>query len=468
MHGTDHAVDFILSTTWEDLPPEVQRQSKRCLLDTLGALIAGVQTPVAGVMARFVSEEYPGGEATLLVGGQRASAVGAAAANGFAANALDIDDGYRRIKGHPGACVLPVLLAASEIGGPVSGTAFLSALVVGYEIGIRAGLIRHALYETYHSSGSWGAIAGAAVVGRVLGLDASTLRQALGTAEYHAPIAPMMKGISTPSMGKDSVGWGAMVGMSSVLMAKHGFTGVEPLFSDSSNSEWVLNLGQRYEVLNLYFKPYACCRWAQPAVAGALEIARNNRLSAQDITTIHVRTFEAATRLSRAHPRNTEEAQYNLAYPVAATLIDGELGPRQVLPPRLDDSELLALADRVQAEVEMEYERAFPEKAIADVEVRAGNGRRYTAVRKEAIWEPPDTLPTDAELEAKFHWLASPLLGEERAAAIVRAVQRFEQVADARELIDLCMADHAGGQTVPGAADDTHGRPAESAGRYKG
>ena len=37
---TSHAINFTLNTRWEDLPDEVQHQAKRCLLDTLGALIA--------------------------------------------------------------------------------------------------------------------------------------------------------------------------------------------------------------------------------------------------------------------------------------------------------------------------------------------------------------------------------------------------------------------------------------------
>ncbi|MEM8505575.1 MAG: MmgE/PrpD family protein [Cyanobacteria bacterium P01_D01_bin.1] len=244
MDYTDRTIQFIESLQWESLPASVQHQSKRCLLDSLGALLAGTQTPVSRLTSAFVREQFKGDEATILGGSAveenrfstgrvsmdrvsmgRVSTVGAALANGVAGNALDIDDGYRLVKGHPGACVLPVALAAGEAAN-CSGKAFLTAFVVGYEVGIRAGLIRHANSLTYHSSGSWGAIAGAAVASKLYGLDPKTIRHSLGTAEYHAPIAPMMKGIDTPSMGKDSIGWGCMVAMSSVLMAQQGFTGI--------------------------------------------------------------------------------------------------------------------------------------------------------------------------------------------------------------------------------------------------
>ena len=441
MNLTDRVIQFILDTQWRDLPAEVQHQTKRCLLDALGALIAGTETPVARLMARLVAGQFQGDEATVLVSGKRASLTGAALANGFAQNALDIDDGYRLVKGHPGACVLPVLLAASEISPTLSGAAFLTALVVGYETGIRGGVIRHALYHAYHASGSWGAIAGAAAAGKLLGLDAQVLREAMGTAEYHAPIAPMMKGIAIPSMGKDGIGWGCMVAISSLLMARAGFTGVEPLFSEAPERGLIDSLGSRYEMLSLYFKPYAACRWAQPAIAGALRIARDHRLQPHDIDRIRVRTFSAAAALSRRHPRNTEEAQYNLSYPVAAALVDGEVGPHQVLPPRIHDRSLLDLADRVEAEVDEAYEEAFPGKALAGVIVETRDGRRLASGTMEALWEPPGTLPTDAELERKFRWLVEPVLGASRAQALVSMVWEFEKIDDTRRLINLCVAE---------------------------
>ena len=419
---TDHAIDFALHTRWETLPAVVQHQAKRCLLDTLGALIAGTRTPVAGIMRKTALEQFSGDQATILVSGDRTSAAGAALANGFAGNALDIDDGYRKTKGHPGACALPAVLAGAELSGRCSGKEFLTALVIAYELGIRAGMIRHATYPTYHSSGSWGAVAGSAAVGRLLGFDAKKLFHAMGAAEYHAPIAPMMKGIDTPSMGKDSIGWGCLVAVLSALMAKDGFTGIHPLFDDTPDERWVKNLGRQWEILNLYFKPYAACRWGQPAVAGALKIVKRQGLTPDRIRKIVVRTFAAATRLPNTHPGDTEEAQYSLAFPVAAALLDGEVGPEQVLPPRLHDPELLSLLDRVTTEIAPEFEKEFPEKAPAEVIVETTTKEVYRSGRIEALWEPPDTLPSDAELEKKFFWLVGPVIGAGKAEKLTAAL----------------------------------------------
>ncbi|OPX39425.1 MAG: hypothetical protein B1H11_03190 [Desulfobacteraceae bacterium 4484_190.1] len=435
---TDYAIQFIVDTDWENVPAAVQHQAKCCLMDTLGALIAGNETPVREVMTRMAKKQLCGDEATILVSGERVSVAGAVLANGFAANALDIDDGHRLVKGHPGACTLPVILAAGEMIPSCSGKAFLTALVIGYEIGIRAGLIRHALYRTYHSSGSWGAISGAAVAGKLLGLDKKRLFHAMGTAEYHAPIAPMMKGIATPSMGKDSIGWGALVAILSVLMAREGFTGITPLFDDTPESEWVENLGREYKMMNVYFKPYAACRWAQPAVVGSLKIVRENRISSRDIRDICVRTFEAATKLPCTPPENTEQAQYNLSFPVAAALIDGEVGPKQVLPPRLYNSQILDLADRVHSEVSINFEKMFPSKACAEVVIETHQGKIFNSGPVEAMWEPPDTLPSDSELEEKFHWLVDPVLGQEKTDTLAALIWDLDKMEDLSILINHC------------------------------
>ena len=437
--GTERVLDFITSIGWEALPQNVQHQSRRCLLDLVGALVAGRRTPVGDIMAAVAREQCPGDQATVLVSGERVSATGAALANGFAQNALDIDDGYRPIKGHPGAAFLPALLAALEVKGGCPGSEFLTGVVIGYEIGIRAGLLRHALYPTYHSSGSWGAVGAAACAGRLLGLDRARLREALGTAEYHAPIAPMVKGIDVPCMGKDSLGWGNMTGLVSVFMAGRGFTGVEPLFSEAPEKELLMGLGRQYEILNLYFKPYAACRWAQPAVAGCLKLVREHGLKPADIGRVRVRTFAAAASLTRVAPRNTEEAQYNLAFPVAAALLDGAVGPAQVLPPRLFDRDVLDLAARLDVEVAPEFDERFPAKAIAGVEITATDGKVYDSGAVEARWEPPDTLPTDDELREKFLWLASPVLGDVRAQSLLDLIWSFDQVPDARQLVQLSL-----------------------------
>ncbi len=438
MNKNSHVIDFILETDWQGLPEEIQHQSKRCLLDTLAAQIAGHHTPVGDLMASFALAQFPGNESTVLVKGDKLSASGAALVNGFANNALDIDDGYRSIKGHPGACVLPVALAAGELSENVSGKQFLSALVIGYEVGIRAGLIRHATYETYHSSGSWGAIAGAAVAGKLMGFSKGKLSHALGAAEYHAPIAPMMKCIDIPGMGKDSIGWGCLVAMMSAIMADHGFTGINPIFDDSPNDEWIESIGKSWEMMKLYFKPYSACRWAQPGVDGALKIITENSLDVKDIKKIQVFTFKESAALRQKYPQNTEEAQYNIPFPIAAALLDGEVGPSQTLLPRLFDKDIRQMMDKITIISQDRFQKKFPAKAESEVEITTHDGRIFLSGEMSARWDVHSSLPSDRELEDKFLWLTSPVLGKANATSLRDLVMNFDQEKNLDRLFYLC------------------------------
>ncbi len=438
LNNTEKIIEFIVSANWDDFPENVRHQSRRTLLDALGAMIAGTRTPVGELMADIVTRQYANGPSTLLGTGVKVSTVGAALANGFAGNALDIDDGYRLVKGHPGACILPVALAAAESIPRCSGRDFLTAMVVGYEVAIRAGMIRHAIYDVYHSSGSWGAIGGAGVAGRLMGLGPEKLYHALGAAEYHAPIAPMMKLIECPGMGKDSIGWGAMVGMLSAEMAGTGFTGPRSIFDDTPNQTWIDTLGKQYEFMNLYFKPYAACRWAQAGVDGVLKLIARHDLKPESIREIRVYTFAEAAALSRSHPASTEDAQYNFSFPIAAAVLDGEVGPAQVLPPRIFDKDLLLMMDKVTPVVREKFQMAFPAKALSEVRIEDNCGRLYHSGVMSARWEPGSGLPTDTELEKKFLWLVAPVLGDERAEELVNIIRHFDEETDICVLIEAC------------------------------
>lgn len=443
MTYTEKVLAFIRETAWETLPRAVQHQTKRCLLDSTGAMIAGHGTPVGLLMARLAAAQFPGNQAALVVSGRRVSAAGAALANGFAANALDIDDGYRKIKGHPGVCVLPVILAAVQLmskdGCMVSGKQVLTTLAVGYEVGIRAGLIRHGTCDTYHSSGSWGAVAGAAAAGRVLGLSRKQLGHALGAADYHAPMAPMMKCITTPSMGKDSTGWGSLVGIVSALMAREGFTGIAPLFDDTPEPEWIGSLGSSWEIENLYFKPHACCRWAQPGVDGALKLARDHGIFPDDIEKITVYTFAESAALSRDWPEDTEQAQYNIAFPIAAALLDGQVGPVQVLPPRLLDDDIRNMMHKIDIIAQERFQKQFPDRAESEVEIRTRSGHTRRSGVMSARWDPATTLPTDQELTDKFFWLTVPVLGEKKSVGICDSIFHLDTQKNLDQFFLLCV-----------------------------
>ena len=196
------------------------------------------------------------------------------------------------------------------------------------------------------------------------------------------------------------------------------------------------SLGREYLILNLYFKPYACCRWAQPAVTAALELREKHRLDPSDIERIIVRTFEAATRLWLKPPANTEEAQYNMAYPVAAALVAGEVGPRQVLDEHLQNGEILALAERVVSVKDEWLDRQFPEKCLCQLKIVLKDGRELSSGVVGAIGDLDNPLGVEG-IEQKFTWLAAHVYSEAGIAKIKKLVWELDKLDDLRPLIDV-------------------------------
>jgi 2-methylcitrate dehydratase PrpD len=433
---TWRVAEFARTVRWEDLPADVRSQAARCVLDLCGAAVAGSRTKAAQSVATYALYAHGIGPSTIIGTGASSTPVGAALANGFAASALDIDDGYRPVKGHPGAVVFPAVLAAAG-EAKSSGGEFLTALVVGYEVAMRAGRILHSLYDSYHGSGAWAPIGAAAGVARLLDCDAEQAWHALGIAEFHAAMTPEMRSVDHPSMLKDGIGWGAMVGIASGQLAARGFTGIPALFdADDAGPHLTGSLGNEYLILDLYFKPYACCRWAQPAIEGALSAARQIGAPTTDLARVIVHTFEAATHLRSVAPRTTEEAQFSLPWPVACALIDGVVGPEQVAEERLADPARRELAARVELIVDAELEKAFPERALAWVEIETTEGSRarssISAARGDA-----GTLFSDGDLIDKFRSLTDPMLGAERAKKLASAVQRLPDAVNLEGITEL-------------------------------
>ncbi len=435
-------IEFIHETHWHDLPSQIRGQARRCLLDTLGAALGGRGTELSSIVHDFAAAAYGGAGAGLWLDGRAVSPPGAALANGMTIDSLDIHDGYLLVKGHAGAAVVPAALATVPVdsGRPISGQELLTTLVIGYEVALSAGITLHATACDYHTSGAWNALGCAAIAARRLGLGVDQTRHALGIAEYHGPRSQMMRCIDHPTMLKDGSGWGAMTGVSAAMLAAAGFTGAPAITVEAPDvaSTWA-DLGTRWRIVEQFFKPYAVCRWAQPAIAGALALQRSHMLPLAAIERIQVSTFHQATRLSCRRPATTEEAQYSLPFPVAAALAHGQLGLAQLSGVGLEDQHVLRLADRVELLDDPELSSRFPAERVARVRIETTGGVVADSGDTIAPWDAANP-PTDEELIEKFRWLASESISSARTDELVDVILNCAEMTDAGRLVALLAA----------------------------
>jgi 2-methylcitrate dehydratase PrpD len=376
--------EFVGEIALADVPASARERLSLLLADMAAVCVAGRRAPASALAAEHAQSLHPALEAVALLDGRRVGVAGAAFANGVLANVLDFDDGHRLTKGHPGAVIIPAALAVGQLAD-ASELDFLTSVVVGYEVAIRAGIALHDRDPAYHASGAWGCVGAAAAAARLLGLDRAQTLAALGLAEYHAPIALIMRSCAEPQMTKDACAWGASVGVTSALLAARGFTSVRAEFLDAELDD----LGQRWRLEELYIKAYPCCRWSQGAIAAGLAAGGGEPIEAERVRRVRVRTFAAADGLAKLVPESTEEAQYSLLWPLACVLARGRFGVEEVLGP-FSDPEVGAMFDRIVLDVDPQLTAAFPERRLTSVEIELADGRRLRAGPLQAPGEPDD------------------------------------------------------------------------------
>jgi len=415
-------------------------------VDAFGAALSGTLTRVAKIAADFAAENCRGDEAMILCNNRRSTAAGAALANGAAANGFDSDDVGKYTKGHPGAQIVPTALAVGEKLGS-SGQEVLTALVIGYEVAHRAGRCWHDHHPVYQACGSWGSVANAAVAAHLMKLSVKEIKHALGIADYHAPNLPMMRDIDHPAMVKHGIGWGAFTGISAAELAQLGFTGVPSILEMPEYRDWVVDIGEHFIITGpggVVFKEYACCGWAHAALDATERLVQQHGIRASHITHIRVRGFHEMVRLGKTLPTTTEEAQFSLGWPLAMLLLDGEVGPRQVLEGRLNDEKAIDLLSKIELVESREYSDLAHQmnagdpggKYLCDVSITVKDGSTYCLDAQSGgidfgqEWD-------DRQLKDKFRWLAGHVLPKERVGKALDLLTGFDELSNVSPLVEL-------------------------------
>jgi len=424
-YTTEALAEFVLDLRAEDVPAATVETVQRCVLDLVGAAAAGAQSEAA-LIARTGAARLGGvGRAGIWFGRGRRQAAGAAFANSAAASALDLDDGHRAAGGHPGAAVIPAVFAmAEEVHAGWSEV--LSALVGGYEVGVRISAARDFSALDTLSTGRWCAYGVAAAASRLRSL---TVRQ---TAEAMALAGVLSPGLSAAGysrvMGnhaKEGIPWATLTGLWAAELAAEGLTGPLDILDHRGYydaGKILAGLGENFAVAGVYFKPYACCRWIHGAIDGLCGLVQQNRLQAADIRSIEVHTFGRALRLNNyPDPENLESAQYSLPFCLAAAAVEGKNGLLPMRGSLLHRPDLVALAGRVSLHMNPELDRMFPERSAARVVIRTDR-ESLESVCHHPLGDPVNPMDWGM-LKGKFQHLTQGLLTDARQKELIGAVQ---------------------------------------------
>ncbi|OZI26251.1 2-methylcitrate dehydratase [Bordetella genomosp. 9] len=392
----------------------------RCLLDALASAGAALDLPAVRAARETALALYGRGAVPMWFTGKPASTAAALFANSAATAALDLDDGYRQARGHPGAAVIPTALALMGEDPRRTVADLVAAIVAGYEVGLRLAMARPA----YAPSGAWSGYAVVATAGKMLGLDPAVIAHALAIAAQTAPALPALAGIAGSDV-KEGIAAGVAAGWAALRLAMAGYVGPIAVLDDVRlfDPDMALrDLGGTPLIRGTYFKPYGCCRHIHAPLDAWLHLRARHGLEAGDIAGMQVRTYRATFNLSNSPaPRTLVEAQYSVPYCLALCALRGSdaLVPLQAM--HLGDAGVRDLAARITVVHDAGVEALFPARSPASVTVSLKDGRRLYSPVMDPRGDPATPLGW-AELETKFRVATRAGLSPVRQQAVLDAI----------------------------------------------
>ena len=444
----DRLANFALCTRFEDLPEAVVAEARRRLIDAFGCAAGALGEP-APAIARGIAATIRGEPGAALIGGGRSAADWAAFSNGVHIRYLDYNDTYLSLEpAHPSDNWAAIMAAGEHAGA--DGRAWIGAAAVAYEVQCRlcdAASIRARGWD--HTT--YGSLSSALAASRLLGLDHSQTVHALGISGTTGTALRLTRAGELSMWKGCAFAFAARNGVFAALLARAGMTGPAPLFEgDMGFCQQVsgpLALGKLGGPLaDDWMLPKTSIKFvpaeyhSQSAIAAAFAL-RPRIADPARIASIEIATFRTAVEIigqdpEKWRPKTRETADHSLPYCTAVALVDGAVSAAQFAPERLADPALLGLVARTTVVEDPALTAGYPEGIPNRVRVTLDDG----TVLELLVRFPPghDKNPlTDAQLAVKFHALADPALGAERAEALRARLARLEDDPAPHEAIGL-------------------------------
>jgi len=431
MLATQVFARFAREASQRPLSPEVLHHAQRAVIDWYASLYPGLAMPAVQVLEATMAEDLDRGDARLALG-RAATTRAAALINGTAAHAAEVDDSFRDAMYHPGAATIAAALAAAQ-ATKATGLDFLRAVVLGYEVSTRIGVVMgRPHYKYWHNTGTMGSFGAAAAAASLLRLNEDAFAQALALAATFT--AGLQQAFRTEAMAKPlHAGRAAEAGvlaaqlaargMRSSLDALEGEFGLGQAMSDGPDwSQLGATLGKDFHIMRLTFKNHIGCGHTFAAIDGALALQQLHGFSHADIESMHLGVYRPTLDIApHVDPQTADQARFSLHYMVACALVHGRVRLSAYEPARLNDPATRALMQRITKALDPEVDAGFPGRRAARVAITLRDGRQLSHLQPDRKGDPELPL-SDADLEGKLLELAAPVIGEHEARALLARI----------------------------------------------
>jgi 2-methylcitrate dehydratase PrpD len=379
----------------------------------------------------------------------RLSAQNAALVNGANTHGLDFDDGHTHGSAHPSGVIFPAVLAAAQQYGATPNQ-IIVAIVLGYDVMCRIAAAGHpsTARRGWHNTPIAGVFGAAAGVSKLLGLDATQTRNALGLAgsfsggirEYLDEGAEI-KRIHPGKAARDGLlcaefAKRGITGPSKVLEGRYGFGNIHA----NGEMKWerlLVDLGERYEIESAYFKPYPCCRHYHSAIDGILALREQHPFAHNAVQQVRIGLYAVGVNgHDHKHFDNLLDAQMSAPVAVALAIVDGDIAAHCFLAESLERPEVQRLINVSETVIDEECERIYPGRRSGVVCVGLKDGRMLEKRVLDPKGEGENPF-TDADLQRKFRVNCEPVIGKDQCERLCELIWSFDRQASADELYKL-------------------------------
>jgi 2-methylcitrate dehydratase PrpD len=452
-------VQNLIKIRYEDIPPQGLAATKKSMVDTFAAMLAGTSAQGCPEVVAQVLEWGGKEESTVFHYGKKIPAFLAALANGMMARAVDFDDVFEPGTLHASASIVPAALAAGEMKGGLSGKQFLTAATLGIDLICRMGRTHRipSGLSGMNVTFQYACFGCAGVVGRILGLDEEKMVHAMGLA-YSQTAGNSQNLLEGTLATRFSQGLAAQAGVYAAVFARRGITaarevlegkfGYYPVYQRGEYEVRNLldGLGERFEGVNVTLKKYPCCMHSHAAIDAILGISAEQGLNGDDVDRVTVKinqqgfNFVCLPLEKTRIPRSIPEAQFSLPYAAATALVKRKVFLDDFTEEQIRNPHVLRVAQRVDCLVDPELDKKYPASVTpAVLEVRTKNGKVFSRGVVERRGSPTHPL-TMEEIEEKLRQCArfarNPL-PEDRVGEILLFLREMENQDDVTRILPL-------------------------------
>ena len=443
---THQLANFAQALKYEDIPVSARNKAIDILVDQIGCAVGCSELPWAKAVYHTYASTGGDAEATVIRYGDRLPVTAVAVINSTFGHSFEYDDGNPQFLGHPGAELIPSLMAIAERGHN-SGRDFLTAFIAAYEV---RGRIGWAVVDDMRTRGGpqfsttcgpFGVAVGAA---KLMELGEEGIHNAMGIAGAYTG-GLMQYGNGGGSVKRIYAAIAASNGIQSAQLAQAGITGPEGILEGSRGllkifsttylpERLVAEFGTKWMLETAYFKPYCCVGIIAGAIDGLLKIKSNHVFSVNDVQSVVVgypTGFHEHAAISV--PRDLLGMQFSTSYALALAMLKGNNTPREYTDEALKDSAINAFAAKVRVVEETEIGSQFPGRMPASVEIKLKSGTSNRELVVDAKGSPGAPLSRD-EIADKFRSQVTDSLGQDRCESLLSALLNIDQLKDMSKL----------------------------------